>query len=317
MGSTTLTRTGPAGAALAAVAIGWSAGQSPAAAQTFPDDDAFVALPCGAGVMSDEYRDEPGASGPRDLVGNNSAPCGLRASDGQFFFLRLRLDQTPAMGTGLVPFAWGLEIDLDADTSTYEVLVLVDGQGGQVLIYQNTVTTLPDDPNDPADEPAVAVHPSASHTRVVQLTDSSYGDNPDFALDVAVPWSDLQPLGLAPTTPVFVWAASSTVTTSLNSDFACHDGKNGEPSLSDAAGDRTVIDPLVDSDGDGLTDAQETEAGSDPNDPNSVPDKVASGQVRLEGGGGCAAAGGSSWPLGLLVFALTLLLARRGRRRTS
>jgi hypothetical protein len=132
---------------------------------------------------------------------------------------------------------------------------------------------------------------------------SQFGGGTDFWLEFAVPWSTLMPLGFTRTTPIRVWAASSTAANALDGDFACHDNAGGEPVLDLIISDPTTGDPDVDTDGDGFTDAEEVGAGSDPNDPNSVPTS------RLEGGGGCAAGGGG------LGVALALLMLRRSRRR--
>jgi hypothetical protein len=109
---------------------------------------------------------------------------------------------------------------------------------------------------------------------------------------------------------VYVWAASSSSANLLNGDFACHDGGSGDPTLSGIDGDRTVLDDDVDSDGDGVSDADEVENGTDPNDPDSRP-----GGLAFAGGGGCRIdprSGAGTSPLLLALAAVaTALLARR------
>jgi hypothetical protein len=286
---------------------------APARAQQFPDDAAFIPLYCGDEPMFDDFQDESGALDERDIVGNASAPAVLRASDDEHLYIRLRLDEDPAPDGALRPFAWGMEIDLDGDITTYELLIMVDGiggQGGAVTLYSNTTTTSPNDPNDPADEPPVAVYDFATHGRSAPAG-SSYGDTADRFLDFAVPWADLMPAGLDRDTPILVWAASSSTATGLDGDFACHDGRTGDPSLDEIASGRAVPDPVVDSDGDGFTDDEEASAGTDPDDPNDFP------ASRLEGGGGCSTSGGSDPVAGALALLLALALARRSSRTTS
>jgi len=277
-----------------------------AAAQSFPVDAQWSPLYCGQAVMTDRFQDEAGATAERDLVGDLDGPAAMYAADAQFLYMRMRLDQdaipTPGM---LQPFSWGFAIDLDTDVRTYEVLLLVDGIGGQntVGVFRNTMTATPNDPTDPA-ETSVMTFPITTHAQQRTAAGSQFGGGNDFWLELAVPWSTLMPLGWSRTTPIRVWAASSSSANSLNGDFACHDGASGEPLLDVIVSDPTVGDPVVDTDGDGFTDAQEIAAGSDPNDPNSVP------ASRLEGGGGCAAGGG-----GLGVAFAFLAICRRRRKQ--
>ncbi|MBA3821420.1 MAG: hypothetical protein H0X17_21230, partial [Deltaproteobacteria bacterium] len=241
-------------------------------AQVFPAEAAWVPLRCDAAPMNDRLEDEPGAVDERDIVGDADAPAGMRAVDAQFLYLRLRLDVDPAPGRTFRPAAWGMEIDLDRNRSTYEVLVLVDAlaSAATVQVFRNTVTTQPNDPNDPADDPVVASFPVSTHARSIPAVGSAFGLDPDHFLEIAVPWSTLVPLGLDRDTPISVWAASSTSSTSLNGDFACHDGAGGDPRLDEVGSDPTVFDPIVDSDGDGFSDADEVAGGSDPTDPAST-----------------------------------------------
>lgn len=118
-------------------------------AATFPGDASYRPLRCAGAVMTDPLGDQPAALLERDLVGDPNAPAGLRASDAQFLYLRIRVDQDPAPGGIVRPYAWGMEFDLDGNRATYELLVMVDGigaSGGTVSVFINRATTLPDDP---------------------------------------------------------------------------------------------------------------------------------------------------------------------------
>jgi hypothetical protein len=277
----------------------------PAAAQNFPANDQWVPLRCATEVMTDKYRDESGATDDRDLVGDVTNPAGARASDGQYLYLRVRLDADPAPGGNIRPFAWGILLDTDSNLTNYEVLIQVDGNAKTVALHKNTSTTLPNDPADPPDTPPVKTWPYTANARSVTAAGSSFGGNSDFYLDMAVPWADLEPLGVKPATPVVAWAVTSTNSTVLNGDFACFDDATGSPKLSESAPSRTVLDPGADSDGDGFTDANEFANGTDPNNASSRPGGTPDARV-LSGGGGCAAAPG--------LVALLALLALRRRR---
>jgi MYXO-CTERM domain-containing protein len=303
------------GLLIALAALGWTQAVQ---AQSFPPDREWRPLYCGEEVMSDLIRDEPDAIDERDLVGDLDfdEATGLRAADDDFFYLRLRLDEDAILGDELLPFAWGVAFDLDLDPTTYEVLVLADGITGEVNLFENTEITIDNDPTDPADEPPVASYLFADAGQVIEAGSDIDGDA-DFFIDLAVPWADLETVGLAPDSELHLWAASSESQNRLDGDFACHDGSSGAPSLDESASDRTVADPRHDSDGDGSPDADEIAEGTDPDDPDDFPedDPGDPGERRLEGGQGCAASGGAApWPVALFVLALLAAHARRPRR---
>jgi hypothetical protein len=262
---------------------------SAARAATFPGDAAFVPLRCGGGVMTDPRGDVATAPGDRDLVGNPSAPAGLRAGDAQFLYLRIRVDQDPAPGGILLPHAWGMAFDLDGDRRTYELLITVDGSAAPasaVAVFTNQTVTRINDPADPADTPATATFALASNARTV-TAGTAIGGDPDFFVDIAVPWATLTTLGLGRATRTYVWAGSSSVGNALDGDLACHDGAGGAPQLDIITSDPTTGDPTQDTGGGGP------------------------GGLRLEGGGGCQT--GGSLGLGA-ALALAVLGARRRRR---
>jgi len=312
-------------AALAIVAFAGRAG-----AQTFPADDRWSALPCGTGVMVDGHRDQSGALDERDIVGDTLAPAGYRASDTNFVYLRMRVDGNPISGKSLRPFAWGFEFDLDANRSTYELLVILRGSDQTIAVHRNTTTTLPNDPADPADDPPVITFPFSTHGRSLVAPGSRYGGNDDYFVDLAVPWTTLEPLGLTRTTSMVAWVATSSAATNLNGDFACHDGATGgAPRLSTIAPQPTALDPFVDTDGDGWTDAVEIASGTDPRNPASHPGGTppppggAPVDPVLEGAGGCSfdpastSVGDRGYFFGfaVLLTSASILASRRRRRR--
>jgi uncharacterized protein (TIGR03382 family) len=265
---------------------------APAHAQAFPGDAAYVPLRCAGNPMTDAPGDVPSSPADRDLVGATAAPAGLRAGDAQFLYLRIRVNQDPApppAGT-LHPYAWGMAFDLDGDRRTYELLITVDGiatPAGTVSVFTNRVSTRINDPADPADTPAAASFAFATAARTVGAGTLTSGD-PDFFVDIAVPWATLAPLGLKRETRTYVWAGSSSVASALDGDLACHDGGGGgggAPGLDATGSDPTTGDP-----------AQDTGDGS----------------LRLEGGSGCQAGGSLGIGAALALLGLSGRLRRRG-----
>ena len=250
------------------------------AAPTFPPESAWVPLHCGAEPMTDAFADDPQFLGALDVVGDTNAPAGLHAADAQNLYLRMRLDQDPAPNAMVKPSSWGWEFDLDGDRTTYELLILVDGIGGAagtVSVFTNHTIMTANTGADPADLPAAAMYTFANAARTLSNPATNNGGNPDFTLDVAVPWSDLQKVGLDHGTHTYVWVASSSLQNALNGDFACEDAGSGPATLDNSASDATTADPANDTGG-------------------------PTGNLHLAGGGGCAAGGtpGGGTLLGLL-----------------
>ncbi|MBC7976871.1 MAG: hypothetical protein H7138_17995, partial [Myxococcales bacterium] len=250
-------------------------------AATFPGDAAYVPWRCRGEVMFDALGDQPPALAERDLVGDRDAAAGLRAADADFLYLRIRVDQDPAPGGALRPYAWGVEFDLDGNRATYELLITVDGIGspdGAVSVFTNGTTTLANSLADPADGPAAATFAFADAARTV-ATRTMIGGNTDSFVDIAVPWTTLIPLGLDRDTPVYVWVGSSSVIDALDGDIVCHDGRTGGARLDAVVSDRTTGDPT--------------------RDPGNGGGGGGAGIPRLEGGGGCQTGGPVGLGLGL------------------
>lgn len=281
-------------------------GSAAAHAATFPPDASYVPWRCGLAPMTDPRADQPPALGERDLVGEAGAAAGLRASDAQTLYLRIRLDRDPAAGGVVQPFAWGMEFDLDGDLSTYELLITADGIGspaGTVSVFTHDTTVTANDPADPADAPAAATFAFADVARTIAAGTTTGGDA-DFFLDLAIPWSTLIPLGLDHATRTHVWAGSSTVADALDGDLACFDGHGGagRAVLDTSASAQTTGDPALDPTGDG--------GGGDGGGGGG-----ATGELRLEGGSGCQAGGGLG--LGALAGVIAALGLGRRRRRVG
>jgi len=263
---------------------------------TFPPESTWRPLRCGNAPMGDGVADQAGAIDERDIVGDAAAPAALRSADATHLFLRLRVENDPAPGGALKASAWIMLFDLDGDRSNYELMLSADAianAAGTVSLFRNTVITQRGDPRDPADAPATVTFPFAMNGRVVSAG-SGFGNDADYFVDFAVPWNQLELVGLTRTTPTYVWAGTSSVAGLLDADIACHNGASGPPGLETTSSDQTTGDPA-----------------SDPNDPGGP-----GGVGQLEGGGGCAAGGaGAGGGVALAALGLLGVLGSRRRRR--
>ncbi len=223
----------------------------------------------------DPVGDTAGGTAHRDIVGETAHPALLRAMDGTYLYLRMRLDDDPVQSPAeLKPFGWGWEVDSDAVLDTYEYLLLADGVSTDTVTWQqNTVQETLDDPADPAEVILQDYLPAEDYWHV-QAADSSMGGNPDFFLTLAVPLADLAAASIPTDEPVVLWAGTSNSVQALNVDFACHDNSTGDPHLSDTGPDPAYPDPDLDRDGDGLSNDEETRLGTDPDNPDSDGDGI-------------------------------------------
>jgi MYXO-CTERM domain-containing protein len=263
------------------------------AAVTFPPDAQFVEFKCGNAPMTDAVGDDGGFLMDVDIVGDATYAAAYHAADAQYLYLRMRWDTDPAPGGVVAQSAWGIEFDLDNNPTTYELLVIADGTGptANVEVYTNGATTVADSPTDPADAPPVATFTFANNARTVLAPGSMFGGQPDYFLDIAVPWTTLVPLGLDHTTSVHVWVGSSSVNNLLDGDLACHDGGTGIPPLDGTTSDATPADP-----GNGSGSGSGSGSGTDP------------GMGELVGGDCEVGSGGA---IGLVIVVAFALRRRR------
>lgn len=278
-----------------------------ARAQTFPAENGWVAFPCGLGAMIDPPRDQGGAIQERDVVGDPRWPAGYRAVDSQYLYLRLRIDDSPALGGAgnLRSASWGFAFSLDGDAANYEVLVTLEGDTRTVAVFRNGSTTMPDSPADPADAPPLATFPAGTHARTSMAGDgSNFNGSRDHFVDLAVPWSALNMAGLEVDRQIVVWAGTSTAADRLNADIACHDATGG--GAPDLARSGTAM----------------TTAGSTTPPPmggaggsGGAPGTGGAAGLSLEGGPSCRFGGGAAGSGAMVVVMALVAVAVRRRRR--
>ena len=319
-------------------------GATSASAQTFPADADWRVIECRGVPSFDPVRDESGAVGERDVVGDSDAPALYGFADATHVFWRMRVDAMPTDDAGAFrPFSWAVAIDTDGMRQTYELLAQVDGVAGadEVSLLENTTTARPDDPSDPA-EATLQTWPAMMAARGVMAGDSTFSDDADFFVDMAIDKSVLTMEGVTDTSAIVLVFGTSSSGGRIDADLGCNDAGADPRTLTGASTDATTptgmtapdgdgdglsdpeemtigTDPAdVDTDGDGFDDGVEVREGTDPQDPESFPTGVG---LRGGGGaGGCSAGGGrpgASAVVALFAAVFALTSRRRSRRCRS
>jgi hypothetical protein len=315
-------------------------GANVAHAQTFPADGSWRVLFCADVPSFDLVADEPGATAERDVVGNTSSPALYYFADATHLFFRMRVNADP-LDTGMLrPSGWAVEIDSDADRTNYETIAMVDGIAAPERVALSANTTRTNSPADPP-ETLIIAYAATTHARVVLATGpfaSSFGGDADFFVDWAIDLSDLAARGIALDTAITVVMGTSSNVQAINEDVACHDGATGAATWSESATDPVRPDGTAptDTDGDGLTDEEEADIGTNPNDPDSDddgytddeevregtdpndPNSFPSQATGVRGGGGvvgCAASPLASNASAMLAFCALALIAISARAR--
>lgn len=242
-------------------------------AATWPADadwDAFSQSGVGVGdILGD------GQNNGREVVGDSTDPAVFWYFDGTDFMFRFRLDDDPLQSAGnLRGYGWGLLLDTDGDFSAYEYAYMVDGIREEIVVAQNTSPGTTGDPSDPADTDLYLVATSYAVGGNVQVTetDTTFNGTADYFLDFALPVSVIAAYGLDDVSISYI-AGTSSSARSLSVDLAGCDDAAG-CTLADAALDPVNLDDL---DGDGLTDAEEATAGTDPADDDTDDDRLTDG----------------------------------------
>ncbi|MCB9708807.1 MAG: hypothetical protein H6714_08485 [Myxococcales bacterium] len=256
----------------------------------WPQDNAWKVIECHDEPSRDPLGDEPDALEHRDVVGNAQYPALYFHSNNGFWYFRIRVDGDPrANPNKFQAFAWNVQIDTDLRRNTYEYLVGLSGleDDDRVYLRQNTETTLPNDPEDPS-ETELRTYNVQTHARSVRAEGSnfgsSFGDDDDFFVDFALRRAHLTDVTNQREVS-FVMGTSSNEA-NLDADIACHGGAaDGEKRWSESASDRKTQDgeEAVDSDGDGLSDQEEGELGTDPNNSDSDGDGISDGDESRQG----------------------------------
>ena len=239
------------------------------------------------------------ANNERNIVGDVTNPAAYVGSDANYLYFRIRLDGDPRSNDGvtLKPFGWSCAVETQGTVDTYEFLAAVNGienngpdaNPDQVEWRHNAVSTT--GTNNVGEEAEILVDrfPRVTHTQVTQAT-STFSNNPDFFLAWAIPRATITAGGNgAPGIPqagTLLRFACGTSNNARNysADPACGAKSNATCTLVDSFSDPFSCTNLGcsaqtgDSDGDGVSDAQETALGTNPqatdSDGDGIPDNV-------------------------------------------
>ncbi len=240
---------------------------SMAAAQSFPADATWIPLLQAGAVLEDVENDQLSGDEHVDLVGDAADPVGYWYADSDWLYLRQRINEDPWTSSAqlyLNSGSWGFAIDMDGDTSTVEAVVEVTGPTPAVYLYRN-------DSGETGPSATLAfVTPSSATYGDFRLseTTSSFSSDADWFVDVAVAVATLEDdLAIYPDDllNVVLLTSDDSASTSFDADMA------GAESLDDLA-DGLTDSIAVDQDGDGLSDAEEINGGTDPGDADSDDD---------------------------------------------
>jgi len=256
---------------------------SPAGATTyayFPPEIVWDPQPCGAVSMFDDQGDEPKAPGEIDIVGDKKHPAAYFVDGDGSFFLRMRLDEDPSGKVGpLESLVWAVMFDTDNVPSSFEAAVRYDGATSMASAYTNLTMDTPSDFREAPDEPAVATQGFGKTLRVITAPGSSFGGDPDYFLDIRMPWPFLAQVGVTSFPPdSLVIGTSNQLTGRLDGDIVCEMGP-----------------------GPGET--------GDTGAPGPTGDTGSAADFLLEGGGGCSTLPAAYWAPWLVV-GLALVGAR-------
>ncbi len=240
------------------------------------------------------------ANNERNIVGDAANPAAYVSQDADHLYFRIRLDATPVANSGdqLKPFGWSCAVEANGTLTNYEFLAAVngienngpDGNPDQVEWRFNSATLVP---NSVADIAETLVDRFARDTYApvaqVALAGSTFSGDPDFFLAWAVPLATIRAGGNgAPGIPAgatlrFACGTSNNAN-NYGADPACGNELNALCALTDSWSDPLVCGPAGctpvtgDTDGDGVSDAQEQALGTDPakkdTDGDGIPDNV-------------------------------------------
>ncbi len=235
----------------------------------------------------------------RDIVGDAGSPAAYVFQDNDYLYFRLRLNASPVKNGELEQLGWGCVVEANNGLTAYEFASVVNGiepngPGGEADAVEwvwNQTTSMADDVAENADV-VVSQHTRSVHSRVISAP-TSFGGNPDFFLEWAVPLATVRSggngaPGIAAGTTLRFACGSSNNARNLAADPVCSQ-PNAQCTLSNSWSDPIECGATScgkDTDNDGVMDHVETALGTNPasadSDGDGIPDAV---ELTPAGGG--------------------------------
>jgi MYXO-CTERM domain-containing protein len=259
---------------------------APALAADWPADDDWVPVELDGAAMTDPCGDENGSSW-WDIIGDAANPAGFWYDDGTNLWFRLRIRDEPFGSGKWREFGWGVMIESDWDVSDekYDFIVYMDGKQQIVTLSENTIGAMPFT-GDAAEVELASWGAPLAMSGTTEAGAAGWTDAPtdvcggtadgvDFYVDWYVPMAELTALtGITDPSSLGFVLGTSASTNTFSKDCA------GADDAGEACGDwfDTVSDTDEDSDGDGLTNTDEGELGTDPWNPDTDGGGVGDGE---------------------------------------
>ena len=252
----------------------------------WPADDAWVAFrKDGVDLYDPSFDENPdldgsgagddvGTHGSIDLVGDATlvAPVAYWYADDAAFYLRMRVNESPLLtATSFRASSWAFLLDTDADPTTYEYQLGITGPIGILELNENTL----DDGlgvYDPVESFTSSWYdPLTSGLARVTDAGTDLDSATDYFIDMQFDRATLDFVtgnALDSTFGVVIGTQHSPGLLDIDNDLAGNDGTAGPGAMPDVTTDFIGIDQ----DGDGLTDIEEGDLGTDPTDGDSDDD---------------------------------------------
>ncbi len=244
----------------------------------WPGDSDWEALTISSASLTDDV-DVVGAQ-RLELIGDATEPAAYWFTDGVVLSFRIRVNDNPCQskdkGSGTCSIfyngSWAVLMSTDGVDADYEFALVLTDAGGDLLLVENT--SVVSGWQDPWDATAHADSQPLLNdlARLVEADTQTSGDE-DYFIDLQIDLASLED------------ALGAGYESSLKVAISTGDGGTESTNIDLAGGDNAALledvlsDPLsFDEDGDGLTDAEELEAGTDPLDTDSDDDGLLDGE---------------------------------------
>lgn len=161
-----------------------------------------------------------------DVVGDVTYAAAFVASDASDLYLRIRVNDKPTNADGTFkPSLWGCVVDTDGVLTTYEYLVVLDGQDSVHWRFNKAESVGKNSPMEPA-EVLVGTAPRTTHARAVSTESAMpFSGSDDWFVDIAIPWAIIRAAGSAAPmviagAPMRFICGTSALTFDISSDQA-------------------------------------------------------------------------------------------------